>query len=46
MDQDAIGKALLEAVNFNGMDAASDSDWDDVRNLNIQLLDNLIEDHS
>ncbi len=46
MDQDATGKALLEAINFKGIDAASDPDWDDVRHLNIQLLDNLVEDDS
>lgn len=46
MDQTATGKALLDAINLNGIEAASDADWDDVRGLNIQLLDNLVEDPS
>jgi phosphonate transport system substrate-binding protein len=46
MDQDTTGKNLLDAANFKGIEAASNSDWDDVRSLNIQLLDNLAEDGS
>jgi phosphonate transport system substrate-binding protein len=46
MDQNATGKALLDAINFKGIEAASDSDWDDVRDLNIQLLDHLDGDDS
>jgi phosphonate transport system substrate-binding protein len=40
MYRDEIGRDLLRAINFNGIEPASDSDWDDVRALNIQALDN------
>lgn len=39
LDNDSEGQALLERINFKGIEAAQDSDWDDVRNLNITLLD-------
>lgn len=31
---------LLKKINFNGIEAAHDKDWDDVRTLNIKILDN------
>ncbi len=41
-DSDA-GRALLAAINFKGLESAVDSDWDDVRELNIRLLEGLID---
>ncbi|GAB4265565.1 MAG: phosphate/phosphite/phosphonate ABC transporter substrate-binding protein [Methylomicrobium sp.] len=35
-------RALLGALNFNGIETAKDSDWDDIRALQIDLLDSLI----
>ena len=43
MNSDLEGQALLATINFNGMEAAMDSDWDDVRDLDIKLLDHLLE---
>jgi phosphonate transport system substrate-binding protein len=42
MDQDKAGQDLLHTINFNGIEPASDSDWDDVRGLQIQALENLV----
>ena len=42
MSSDPEGIALLKTINFNGLQAADNSDWDDVRALNITLLDHLI----
>ncbi|MGB1239557.1 MAG: phosphate/phosphite/phosphonate ABC transporter substrate-binding protein, partial [Pseudomonadales bacterium] len=36
------GRALLQSVKFKQLSAAQDSDWDDVRQLNITLLDHLL----
>ncbi|HYN78683.1 MAG TPA: phosphate/phosphite/phosphonate ABC transporter substrate-binding protein, partial [Lamprocystis sp. (in: g-proteobacteria)] len=33
-----LGKALLAAIEFKGIDPASDPDWDDVRALGIEVL--------
>ncbi|WP_420598223.1 phosphate/phosphite/phosphonate ABC transporter substrate-binding protein [Neptuniibacter sp.] len=44
MNTDPVGKALLQTINFKGMEAAEDEDWDDVRELNITLLDHLLQD--
>ncbi|MHA2938960.1 phosphate/phosphite/phosphonate ABC transporter substrate-binding protein [Vibrio sp. RC27] len=33
------GKALLSRIKFKGIEQAQNSDWDDVRSLNITLLD-------
>ena len=33
---DDEGRALLAPLNISGLEAASDSDWDDVRALNIE----------
>lgn len=35
MTDTAEGKALLQAVEFKGIDPAGDSDWDDIRQLGI-----------
>lgn len=37
------GRKLLESINFKGIEAAADSDWDDVRKLDIDLLDHLLK---
>ena len=39
---DTAGRAVLEPVGFKGIDAAQDSDWDDVRALGLELLDALV----
>lgn len=42
MNDDPEGRKLLDSINFNGMELAENGDWDDVRSLNIKLLDSLI----
>jgi len=37
MNDSDQGRALLAAIRFEGIEAASDSDWDDVRDLDIKL---------
>jgi phosphonate transport system substrate-binding protein len=39
MGQDSRGAALLEAIGFKGIEPATDSDWDDIRALEIDALD-------
>jgi phosphonate transport system substrate-binding protein len=41
MSEDAQGRALLEPLNIQGFEAAADGDWDDVRALDIDLLDDI-----
>lgn len=43
MNEDPEGKKLLKGINFKGMQSAEDADWDDVRALNIKLLDHLLQ---
>ncbi|GAA0699913.1 phosphate/phosphite/phosphonate ABC transporter substrate-binding protein [Marinobacterium maritimum] len=43
MDITESGRSLLSTIRFSGIEAATDSDWDDVRALDIQLLLPLIE---
>jgi phosphonate transport system substrate-binding protein len=43
MNQDPQGRALLGAVNFQGIRRATDGEYDDVRALKIGLLDKLIK---
>lgn len=43
MSSDAEGQKLLAAINFKGIEAAKNEDWDDVRALGIDLLTNLIK---
>jgi len=42
MDQDPEGEALLKAIHFKGLERAENKDWDDVRDLNIKLLEHLL----
>jgi len=43
MDGDAEGRALLESLSTKGFESATDSDWDDVRALGIDLLEDLVK---
>jgi phosphonate transport system substrate-binding protein len=43
MNTDPEGQALLKSINFKGMELAKDKDWDDVRDLNITLLEHLLK---
>lgn len=43
MGDDPEGTALLKTINFTGIVLAENADWDDVRALNIKLLDALIK---
>lgn len=38
LDEDESGVGLLEKLKINGLVAATNADWDDVRGLNIELL--------
>ncbi|MES9857107.1 MAG: phosphate/phosphite/phosphonate ABC transporter substrate-binding protein [Sedimenticola sp.] len=38
MEQSEEGKRLLESIKIKGFESATNSDWDDVRSLNIHLL--------
>ena len=42
LDETDRGRELLRRINFNGFEAATDSDWNDVRALEIQQLDGLL----
>lgn len=42
MDQSEEGRALLETIRFQGIETAENSDWEDVRRLDIHLLDTLV----
>lgn len=42
MNTDPDGKALLKTINFKGIELAESADWDDVRGLNIKLLDHML----
>lgn len=43
MESDPQGQQLLKAINFKGVETAEDKDWDDVRALDIQLLQHMLE---
>ena len=43
MSTDPEGIALLENINFSGIEAATDSDWDDIKSLKLKTLDHLLE---
>lgn len=43
MADDPQGAELLKAINFKAFTPAQDSDWDDVRDLNITLLEHLLK---
>ena len=38
LNQDDAGVKLLSAINFKGIQTATDTDWDDVRALKIEPL--------
>lgn len=40
LNQTDEGKSLLEKIKFKGIETAFNKDWDDVRDLNIQVLSN------
>jgi len=42
LDESEQGLELLKQINFSGIVAASDADWDDIRKLNIDLLDGMV----
>jgi len=42
MNDDPEGRALLKTINFKGMQSAENTDWDDVRGLGLNILDQLI----
>jgi phosphonate transport system substrate-binding protein len=42
MNDDPVGQLLLKSINFKGVEAASNSDWDDVRALDIDQLQHLL----
>lgn len=39
LDKTDAGKALLKAINFNGIEAARSDSWNDVRELNLSVID-------
>jgi phosphonate transport system substrate-binding protein len=43
MQDDETGRALLESLSMSGIVAARDAEWDDVRALGLQLLDDLVK---
>ena len=43
MNSDPQGQALLKTINFSGMESAQDQDWNDVRELNITLLQHFLQ---
>lgn len=44
MADDPQGAELLKSIRFNAFTPAKNKDWDDVRSLNITLLDHLLAD--
>ena len=42
LDQTDAGRTLLGNLNLKGIVPAENSEWDDIRALNLQLLDDLI----
>ena len=44
LNNDEEGKAALSAINFKGVAAAKNKDWDDIRTLNIKNLDHLLQE--
>ena len=42
LNESEEGQRLLKSINFKGMESASDTQWDDVRSLDIKLLDHLL----
>ncbi|MGL4828769.1 MAG: phosphate/phosphite/phosphonate ABC transporter substrate-binding protein [Vibrio sp.] len=44
LSQTEQGRLQLQAIGFSGIEAAQDSDWDDIRGLNIQILSYLLKE--
>lgn len=44
MHEDIDGKAALAGINFKAIELAKNEDWDDVRQLNIELLNPLLDE--
>jgi phosphonate transport system substrate-binding protein len=42
LDESEQGRQLLKQINFKGVVAANDADWDDIRKLDIDLLDGMV----
>ena len=40
MANDPKGKIWLKRINLSAIEAGADGDWDDIRALNIEALDN------
>jgi hypothetical protein len=43
MNENDEGTLLLTPLSLKGLEAATDKDWDDVRGLGIDLLDELVK---
>lgn len=44
LDSDPRGRGLLAAVGMPGFESARDSQWNDIRSLNIDLLEHLLRE--
>jgi len=42
LDNTEQGQQLLKGINFKGIVTANDADWDDIRKLNLDLLDDVV----
>ena len=42
LDESEQGRQLLKQINFKGIVAATDADWNDIRKLNLDLLEGLV----
>ncbi len=42
LDESEQGRQLLRQINFRGVVAARDTDWNDIRKLDIDLLDGMV----
>ena len=42
LDESEQGRQLLKQINFRGVVAANDTDWDNIRKLDIDLLDDMV----
>jgi phosphonate transport system substrate-binding protein len=43
MESNPEGLELLKTINFKGLEAAADQDWDDVRALEVRLLQHMLQ---
>ncbi|EEZ00473.1 phosphonate ABC transporter phosphate-binding periplasmic component [Vibrio sp. RC586] len=44
LSQTEVGLLQLQAIGFSGIEAAQDSDWDDIRDLHIQTLSHQLKE--